>query len=357
MGPLTIVDQIRERQPGRAGIEAEARRWVVVLSSETVAGRDRTAFEAWVAADPRHGAAYDEAERLWRGAEQLTHLRGYARPEDLERFAVGRGGGWMRRLGDFIGRPMALAGGLAAAAAAVLLAVVLTGPVEVIAPPRADYITETAEIRDITLADGSEVTLGARSSIDVDFSAAERRVTLASGEAFFSVTSNPARPFFVVADQAVVRVVGTRFEVRRAADRVRVAVAEGTVEITVEETPADAPSPAPATVLTAGQQLVAVRDQPVEPVRAIDSTTPGAWREGRLYYEDASLIEVISDANRYYDGQIDLATDAIGELSITGSFRTDRIESMLSTLEQILPVETERDQAGRVVLKARPEQG
>ena len=354
---MTILDHIRERRPGRSGIEAAARRWVVLLSSETVAGRDRAAFEAWVAADPRHGPAYDELERVWLGAEQLTHLRDYARPEDLERFAVGRGGGWMRRLGEILGRPSALAGALATAAVAVLLAIVLTGPVDVVAPPAGGYVTETAEIRDITLADGSEVTLGARSRIDVDFSASERRVTLTSGEAFFSVTSDPARPFFVVADQAVVRVVGTRFEVRRAADRVRVAVAEGIVEITVEETPADAPLAPAATVLSAGQQLVAVRDRPVEPVRAIDSTTPGAWREGRLYYEDASLIEVISDANRYYEGQIRLATDAIGDLSITGSFRTDRIESMLATLEQILPVEAERDQAGRVLLKARPEQG
>lgn len=353
---MTIVDHIRDRQPDRTGIEAEARRWVVLLSSETVAGRDRAAFEAWVAADPRHSAAYDEAERVWRGAEQLTHLRDYARLEDLERFAVGRRGAWMRRLGDLSGRPAALAGGLAAAAAAIVLAVVLTGPVDVIAPPT-DYVTETAEIRDIVLADGSEVTLGARSRIDVGFSDVERRVVLVSGEAFFSVTSNPERPFFVVADQAVVRVVGTKFEVRRAADRVRVAVAEGTVEVTVEETPPDAPSPPAPTVLTAGQQVVAVRDRPVEPVRAIDSATPGAWREGRLYYEEASLIEVISDANRYYDGQIDLATDEIGGLSITGSFRTDRIESMLSTLEQILPVEAERDQTGRIVLKARPERG
>ena len=145
---MTIVDHIRERQPGRAAIEAEARRWVVLLSSEAVAGRDRDAFEVWVAADPRHGAAYDEAQRIWCGTEQLTHLRDYARPEDLERFAVGRKGAWMRRLGDLIGSPPALAGGLAAAAAAVVLAVVLTGPVDVVAPPT-DYVTETAEIRDI----------------------------------------------------------------------------------------------------------------------------------------------------------------------------------------------------------------
>ena len=365
MGPLTVVNLISERQSGGDGIDAQARRWLVLLSSATATPQDRAAFQTWIAADPRHGQAYDEAERVWRAAEQLTHLRDHARPEDLERFAVGGAWGWLRRLGEGVRRPAALAGGLATAAAAVLIALFVTLGTNPIAPPAADYATQTAEIRDITLADGSVVTLGARSRVDIAYSPTERRVVLTEGEAFFAVVSDPARPFFVVADQAVVRVVGTRFEVRRATDRVRIAVAEGVVEVVVEGTPEtaeagsrpDTPAVPSKTLLTAGQQVVAVRDRAVEPVRAIDRTAPGAWRDGRLYYEEASLIEVISDANRYYDGRIDLASDEIRDLRITGSFRTDRIETMLATLEQILPIDAERDQPGRILLKARPVRG
>lgn len=363
MGPLTVVNLISERQSGGDGIDAQARRWLVLLSSATATPQDRAAFQAWVAADPRHGQAYDAAERVWRAAEQLTHLRDHARPEDLDRFAVVGARGWVRRLGDAVRRPAALAGGLATAAAAVLIALFATLGIDPTAPPAADYATQTAEIRDVTLADGSVVTLGARSRVDVAYSPTERRVILTEGEAFFAVVSDPARPFFVVADQAVVRVVGTRFEVRRATDRVRIAVAEGVVEVVVEggPTPADrrpdTPTVPSKTLLTAGQQVVAVRDRAVEPVRAIDRAAPGAWRDGRLYYEEASLIEVISDANRYFDGRIDLASDEIGDLRITGSFRTDRIKAMLATLERILPIDAERDRPGRVLLKARPTQG
>ena len=72
------------------------------------------------------------------------------------------------------------------------------------APPmllqlQADHVTSTAEQRSIELPDGSRVTLAPASAIAVSYVAAERRVDLLSGEAFFQVQPNADRPFRVTA--------------------------------------------------------------------------------------------------------------------------------------------------------------
>ena len=64
-----MPDRKAERRSALRAIEAEARRWVELLSSESVDNERRAAFQAWIAADPRHGQAYIDAQRLKCGAE------------------------------------------------------------------------------------------------------------------------------------------------------------------------------------------------------------------------------------------------------------------------------------------------
>lgn len=64
------------------------------------------------------------------------------------------------------------------------------------------------------LPDGSEVflSLGSRISFSKDFNQELREVNI-TGEAFFSVASNPDRPFIVHTGEAKIRVTGTSFHV------------------------------------------------------------------------------------------------------------------------------------------------
>lgn len=77
----------------------------------------------------------------------------------------------------------------------------------------ADYVTAPGEVKTVTLADQSHVTLDADSAIAVDFSQGERHVQLRRGAGFFSVTHTGAA-FVVEAGSGETRVLGTQFEVR-----------------------------------------------------------------------------------------------------------------------------------------------
>src|SRR5690606_29474815 len=87
---------------------------------------------------------------------------------------------------------------LRAALAASLLLAVAAGFIAYQWTDKQDtYRTAIGDIKSLRLADGSQVTLNTDSTLHVAITAAERRIELDHGEAFFDVAQDPARPFVV----------------------------------------------------------------------------------------------------------------------------------------------------------------
>jgi len=82
----------------------------------------------------------------------------------------------------------------------------------------------------------------------------------------------------------------------------------------------------------------------------IDSSALASWRDGRLVYHNARLSEVIADANRYYPGSIVLGAQHLENLQVTTSYSVDQVETMVSMLEQSLPLVVHRDSEGRILI-------
>ena len=123
---------------------------------------------------------------------------------------------------------------------------------------------------------------------------ARRDYVLQHGEAFFAVAHDEARPFTVAAGDARVRVLGTRFDVRRSpGDRVRVEVEQGLVEVS-----RDLPNGASVARVAAGQGALADATG-VRTAALAKAEDVGAWRRGRLAYAAAPLEDVVADLNRY----------------------------------------------------------
>lgn len=315
--------------PDQARIDAAAAEWLVRRGDAAHASADDEEFYAWLEADPRHGETYDALARTLEDVGELKELADLPRPRRH----------WLRRL--------APAGAMALAAA---LALIVFAPNFASAPTNS-FATEVGQTRVVSLADGSTVTLGADSHIDVRFEDRERRVVLASGEAFFEVAHDESRPFFVEAGGTLVRVVGTKFDVHRGVEGVRVSVQEGRVE--VRDARAVTLSGPAVRVLTAGQRTdvqerptyIAIASVP-PPVEPVTVAPPGSWRDGRLAYDDARLEEVVADINRYYAPGVRLANPATNEVRVTASFRVNEIPAFLDALGETLPVAVSREISG-----------
>lgn len=320
-------------------IEVTASEWLVKLGNADISAEDRGRFEAWLAQDVEHERVFRAQQDAWNLVAAMPHLHEETLPlAGHHTVASARRG--VRRIG------------LLAMAAAVTFAVI-----GVISYQRGipffggkRFATEVAQIKELRLDDGSVVSLGAASSIRVEFSDRQRRVTLLGGQAFFDVAHDAARPFFVSADKTTVRVVGTQFDVTRGAGTVRVSVLEGRVEVlqsgtatsaNVNAPPANVPSHA-AHALTAGQGAVISGAGRLAATFPVAQENLGAWRAGRLVYVDARLRDVVADVSRYYDGEIELTDPAVGDLQLTVAFRADQIDRMLDVLSRALPIEVRR---------------
>ncbi len=209
--------------------------------------------------------------------------------------------------------------------------------------------TTTGINRDFVLPDGTAVTVAAGSRLATVYTAAQRRIRLEQGEAFFQVRKERNRPFIVEALNATVTAVGTAFNVRAEQGVVKVAVTEGTVD--VDRTPAGrfAPpqtgSPPENIRLAAGHQVIFAPDDPEPVVVSVDADSATAWKGGTLQFMHEPLSSVVAAVNRYAAVPIRLNGENTGALHYTGTVAVDRIEDWLRGLPDIFQV-TIRQQEG-----------
>jgi len=351
---MTTDEDIEERR------EAEAASWFTTMHSGEVDRETREAFEAWLHADRAHKVAYREFEQAYRDLAYVAVEAGVDLDEALDRKRCG----WRMLLAEWAGKP-AFGRRFVLPAFAVALATALVFLANVDLPTRAPeqmatpgYATQLAEIKDFTLEDGTRITLGASSEITADFTQTARKVTLVEGEAFFEVAKDPSRPFFVAAQDTLVRVVGTKFDVKRSAEIVHVSVLEGVVEVMKPDNVEEAietgeTSGADKQVLTAGERVSAARRVALPEARQVNQAPPGAWREGRLAYEDASLAEIVADLNRYYSRPIRIVSPDVGDLRSTVAIQISEVEQVFDVLEAIQPIKVDTSGSREIVIRKR----
>jgi len=188
-------------------------------------------------------------------------------------------------------------------------AALLAGP-ELLTAIRADQRTGTAEMRSLSLPDGSRVTLAPDSAIALAFSDRERSIRLLSGEAFFEVTPDAERPFRVDADELRVTVLGTAFSVQSGPEYRSVGVEHGLVRV---DLPSDSRQLVAGHMMRIGPDGTVTEDQR-------EPASIAAWRRHRLIARDEPLAQVVDGLRRYYSGRIVITDNALGQRPVTGIY-------------------------------------
>lgn len=291
----------------------EALAWFVRINSGDATDTERAGHAAWMAADPRNRAEYAKLGGIWSDFDRIPDLR-----ENRAYRPPARRRAPSRRL--------FLAGGAAALAAGAVAVVV--GPPDYLA---SDHFTGTAELRRVTLPDGTVVELDADSAIALDFTDKARAVRLLRGRAFFDVARDAVRPFTVLAAGGSTTALGTRFVVHEWADAVTVSVEESAVSVV-------APTRA-AAVVNAGEH-VSYDARRLGAVHPVDIESEAAWRRGKLIFENRPLRQVLADVNRYRSGTIRVTDSRLLDMRVSGIFDIGDPDGVLDAIRSTLPVRT-----------------
>jgi transmembrane sensor len=332
-----------------AEIEREAARWVLRRDRGLTAA-EQDEFSQWLAADSRHGEALALHRWGWDELDRLTGLQtSLGAVPDPDLFAPRT-----RTRAKIIRWFAPLTLGLAATVAALFY--FNAQPAITPGTPTAGVATQTpsalaAPCERQTLDDGSVVELNRGASIEVAFTAAERRVRLVRGEANFTVAKNPARPFIVSAGGVDVRAVGTVFNVRFDQAAVEVVVSEGRVKV---DPPAGTPAHA-ETLLSVGQSAVVslASASPLPHVATLSEAEVAvrlAWRPRLLDFTATPLTDIVAEFNRRNPVQIVVADPALEAERLSASFRSDNVEGFVHLMESDFGMKAEWRNEREIVL-------
>ena len=263
----------------------QAIEWFVCLQSEECPAEALRRFEAWLAKNDNHRAAYAEAEKIWTNMDDLKFMP--IPGLDQARTAKPR---------------KSMAAQLASLAFFILSSTLIDAAWLEYNAETIDYATRMGEHRRIELVDNSTIDLNTDSRISVRISLLQRNVVLTQGESLFEVNHNRLRPFTVkVADLRIrIRDVGTRFNVHKHANGAIISVLEGEVELNkgrgvISEH------------IDAGNQRNYSETAGLGRLETVEAENLTAWVNGQLVFKHTPLHEVMAELERYHPFQFTFA--------------------------------------------------
>ena len=361
----------RSTNPARPWSE-EAAHWWTLLHGDGATTEDRREFLSWVARSPDRIEAYLRVERLmsvlgsgqvrWPDTPAEVLIREAKAPVEAVPVTTilelpTRYTAESSARADLHGSGIRLRWKHSLAATVGALAVALVA-CWLLAPAAAQrYATAPGEQRSILLADGSRVTLDSASSMAVDLRKRHRIVRLLKGEALFQVTHDPGRPFDVYAAGAVVRAIGTEFNVDLLPSYADLTVLQGRVAVMSESqaavpmstattaarnaspskyfSPASFPAPTGALILGAAQHVFITPTGLSFPRPVSDPSAATAWTRQQLVFEQRPLGEVVDELDRETGHRIVIDSDVLRARRVTGVMQLDDPQSLLEFLSDV----------------------
>jgi len=302
-----------------ARLEAAAG-WYAELQDEQAGHDVWMSFLAWER-DPANAAAFRQVEAALETLDR-THFKARRRAAPVRRMAV-----W---------------GGALAAAAALLAGIVLVRLPDPGVPvpdgPAAEiYATAVGERQEVTLTDGSLVTLNTASRLEVAYSEAARRVTLLEGQALFDVAPGVV-PFVAGAGGSLTTALGTEFDIRLRPEGAEITLIEGRVKVARA-------GGNRSDVLAPGRKLAFRGDKVL--ITAVDTADVTGWKTGMIRFRNVTLAEAVEEMNRYSATQLNVPDAGLAAARFSGVFPAGDQEVFLESA--LLHFNARAERAGSVI--------
>ncbi|NMM40600.1 FecR family protein [Pseudoalteromonas arctica] len=290
--------------------------------------QQQQAFLHWLNEHPEHHAVYQQSQQVDQLLAQFDNMQTAAINSSVKHFGFSKV--W------------------AIAACVAILMISLTSyqfwPSSNNPNFNAQYRSARAEQLDFVLPDGSKLSLDAQTQLALEFDTNQRLTHLKQGRALFDIAKNPQRPFIVNTDRANITVLGTRFSVDNKSNSTRISVEHGRVKVQSTRHSHH------LIELIQGQQAV-LNDQGVD-VHSMNPKLVGAWRNGRLVFNNVPLIEACAEFNRYHDADFKFTDFSVNNMMLSGTFTASELDNFLALLPHVLPVKIEKNNNQIVISKS-----
>lgn len=208
----------------------------------------------------------------------------------------------------------------------------------------------------ITLQDGTKVWLNSGSTLKcaADFGKKYRTVVL-SGEAYFEVTHNAAKPFIVKAGSFMnVKVLGTTFNVKAypGDPYIKASLITGKIAIDLNNQDRDpillkprekitfhlngpsAPKSVPEKEI---KTPVAYQINRIKPNPLDKHISELSWMRGELAFNEITFAELAYDLERRYHISIEFKDEQLKDYHLTGVFKGENLNEVLQALQVTTP--------------------
>ncbi|MGD9598274.1 MAG: FecR domain-containing protein [Steroidobacteraceae bacterium] len=308
----------------------QAAAWLVELRTGQMSVKERGEFVDWLRESPMHIAEMLKVNQVDQALEGFSHWgevpmteRG---PDNVVQL--------LPEMSHTVPRRRQYVTSLRAVAAGVAVAIVAVGTWFSLHEKTTIVRTQLAERREMTLEDGSVVTIAPVSELRIGFRRDQRSVELLEGHALFNVAKDSRRPFVVRAGATTVRAVGTSFDVERAAGNVRVTVVEGRVLVARRDRTRQGSGISPSATtdqvfVSANEEVVVSDEAPMPTVRHVNAAAQATWVTGTLAFEDETVAEVVRRFNLHNRAQIQILDPNLAGRRISGTFKASDPESFV----------------------------
>jgi len=221
-------------------------------------------------------------------------------------------------------------------------------------PTHETYVTGYQETRTVKLADGSEITLNANTSIRVaiDTDEDQARQVWLEGEAYFQVAHlddektalYPALKMFVVhTDNFDIEVLGTVFNASSRDRKSQVYLEKGKVKVASEQLDQ-------SRVLEPGDQLALSEEDKAFRLERVTKEAAPAWQENYFIFKRTPLQEVARAIENYYGLEIELTDPALSSMLFTAKIARTELNILLRAIESSFRVKTIK-QGDKIIIK------
>lgn len=178
----------------------------------------------------------------------------------------------------------------------------------------------------LVLPDGTGVWLNTSSSIQFPtaFTGKKREVTV-TGETYFEVTKNAAKPFVIHVNDVAVQVLGTNFNIEAWPGKpfVNTTLLQGSVSVERSGR---------RVILKPGQQAVAAQTISVSSDADIDQVI--AWKQGKFVFRATNIQDIMENLARYYDFEVTYQGTVTSSLFVGTFERNAPLSEILLFLEK-----------------------